>query len=102
MINLPYAVFVLGVNALVLGLLAFIDLEWPRPRPRLPLVYGGIQDSMFASFLVANLLTGAVNVLFQPLLIPAGAALFIMLLYTVVWTLPFAIFRAKGVALKFW
>jgi len=102
MCNLPYATFVLGVNALVMGLLAWIDLEWPRPRPPLPLVYGGIQDSMFATFLLANLLTGAVNVLLQPLLIPAGAALLIMFVYTLVFTLPFAICRYKGVVLKFW
>lgn len=102
MCNLPYAVFVLGVNALVLGLLAWIDLDWPRPRPQLPLVYGGIADSMFVSFLAANLLTGAVNMFFQPLLIPAGAAFLIMLCYTLVLTLPFAILRARGVVLKFW
>lgn len=102
MCNLPYVMFVLGVNAMVLGLLAWIDLVSLRPRPKLPLVYGGIQDSMFAAFMVANLLTGAVNLLLQPLLIPAGAAFFIMTVYTLVLTFPFAVMRHNGVIMKFW
>jgi len=102
MCNLPYATFVLGVNALVLGLLAFIDLHWPRPRPRLPLAYGGVQDSMLASFLAANLLTGVVNVFLQPLLIPAGAAFLMLIGYTFGWIAPFALLHSRGVAVKFW
>lgn len=102
MCNLPYAAFVLGIDALVLGLLAMVDLYWPWPRPPLPLVYGGVQDSMLVAFLLANLLTGAVNMLVQPLLMPCGAALAVMSLYSLLWAAPFGALRSAGVALKFW
>merc|ERR1711924_109356 len=69
MCNLSYAVLILSINALVLGLLALVDLCWPWHRPPIALAYGGGQDSMLVSFLVANLLTGAVNILLQPLMI---------------------------------
>mmetsp|Transcript_74914 Transcript_74914/g.231648 ORF Transcript_74914/g.231648 Transcript_74914/m.231648 type:complete len:116 (+) Transcript_74914:1104-1451(+) len=102
MCNLPYALLTLSVNALVLGSLASVDLLWPRPRPPLPLAYGGVQDSMLVVFLVANLLTGAVNLSVHSLLVPAWAAMLLMAGYSLAWTVPFGLLRAGGLALKFW
>jgi len=102
MCNLPYALLALSVNATVLGSLALVDLLLPRPRPPLPLTYGGVQDSMLIVFLVANLLTGAVNLSVHSLLVPQWAAMLIMAGYSLAWTVPFGLLRAAGVALKFW
>jgi len=102
MCNLPYALFVIGINALVLGLLALLDLRWPVPRVPMPSAYAGVQASMFATFLVANLCTGVINLAMQPLLVPAWAALAIMVLYSASWTLLFAVLHSKGLAFKFY
>mmetsp|Transcript_82311 Transcript_82311/g.245464 ORF Transcript_82311/g.245464 Transcript_82311/m.245464 type:complete len:327 (-) Transcript_82311:59-1039(-) len=102
MCNLPYALLALSINALVLGTLAAVDLLWPRPRPPLPLVYGGVQDSMLVVFLVANLLTGAVNLSVHSLLVPQGAAMTIMAGYSLAWAAPFGMLRAAGFTVKFW
>jgi len=100
--NLPYAGLTLGVNSLVLGLLAFTDLYWPWPRRPMPHVYGGVQESMLATFLLANLLTGAVNLSSRPLLIPSWAALLILAAYSFVWSGVVGVLHARGLALKFW
>jgi len=102
MCNLTYVVFVLGINTLVLSLLAWLDLMWPLPREMLTPAYGGVDASMFTTFLLANLCTGAVNLTLQPLLVPALPALLIMAVYTLAWTVPFSILHSRGIALKFW
>jgi len=102
MCNLPYAILVIGVDALVLGLLALVDLYWPWQRRPLPHVYGGVQESMLVAFLVANLLTGAVNVAAQPLLIPQWAALLILALQSFAWSTPLGMLHVRGIALKLW
>lgn len=102
MCNLPYAALVLGVDALVLGLLAALDLYWPWPRRPMPHVYGGVQDSMLAAFMAANLLTGAVNVTMQPLLMPAWAALLVLAGHSFALSVPLCLLHARGKALKFW
>lgn len=100
--NLPYVTFTLGVNALVLGSLAFLDLRWPVPRAPLVPAYAGVSESMFATFMVANLCTGLVNMTMQPLLVPSGSALLIMVLYSLCWMVPFGVLHSKGIAVKLW
>mmetsp|Transcript_34409 Transcript_34409/g.102212 ORF Transcript_34409/g.102212 Transcript_34409/m.102212 type:complete len:496 (-) Transcript_34409:77-1564(-) len=102
LVNLTYCVLIVGVDALVLGLLAFEDLYWPWQRRPLPLVYGGVQDSMLMAFLLANLLTGAVNVSMQPLLMPWWAALAVISAYSFVWSVLLGFLHSRGVVLKFW
>ncbi|CAE8635026.1 unnamed protein product [Polarella glacialis] len=102
MCNLPYVTFAISVNAWVLALLAFLDLWAGRPRARMSLTLGGIQDSMLAAFLAANIFTGAVNVSLQPLLVPFWPALAIMALYCLCWSVPFAVLNSCGRDLKFW
>mmetsp|Transcript_71964 Transcript_71964/g.188604 ORF Transcript_71964/g.188604 Transcript_71964/m.188604 type:complete len:493 (-) Transcript_71964:166-1644(-) len=102
MVNLTYCVLVIGVDALVLGLLALEDLFWPWQRRKLPLVYGGVQDSMLTAFLLANVLTGAVNVSMQPLLMPWWAALAVISSYAFAWSAPLGLLHSRGIALKFW
>jgi len=100
MCNLAYAVLVIGVDALVLGTLAFLDLYWPWTRRPLPHVYGGVQESMLVAFLLGNLLTGAVNVAAQPLLMPPWAALLTLAIYSFVLFVPLGVLRSRGKALK--
>jgi len=102
MCNLTYSVFIVGINALVLGSLAVLDLYWPWQRQPLPSIYGGVQDSLLATFLLANLLTGAINVTMQPLLMPPWAGHLVISVYSIAWSLPFSILRSRGIALKFW
>merc|ERR1711862_304696 len=99
--NLPYVVLILGLNALVLGSLAAVDLFWPLlPRLPLPDVYAGVQESMLVAFLLANLLTGLVNVSGQPLLMSSSGALLVMTLYSLSFLVPLGILQRRGVALK--
>lgn len=102
MCNLSYSVLIIGVNALVLGTLGLVDLCWLLPRPPVAPAYGGVQDSMLVAFLIANLLTGAVNVASQPLLVPCWAAMLVMMVYCLVWALPFSVLHSRSIALKFW
>lgn len=100
--NLPYAALILGVNALVLGLLAFTDLYWPWPRRPMPHVYGGVQESMLATFLLANILTGLINLSSRTLLMPSWAALLTVVLYSFLWSTAVGVSHARGFALKLW
>eukprot|EP00927_Polykrikos_kofoidii_P047771 TRINITY_DN42054_c0_g1_i1.p1 TRINITY_DN42054_c0_g1~~TRINITY_DN42054_c0_g1_i1.p1 ORF type:complete len:518 (-),score=31.18 TRINITY_DN42054_c0_g1_i1:262-1737(-) len=101
--NLPYAALILGTNALVLGLLAAVDLGWPVfPRLPMPVAYLAISDSMLTVFLAANLLTGLVNTISQPLFVPPAPAILCMLVYSFAWCVPFGVLRSRGVMLKFW
>merc|ERR1712150_350640 len=102
MCNMTYIVFVLGMSGLVLGLMAHLDLYWPWPRPELPHVYGGIQDSMLVTFLVSNLLTGAVNLTMQPLLMPPWVALLTISVCSWAWSALVGMLHRRGVVLKFW
>jgi len=103
MCNVSYVTFIMGINALVLALLALVDLYWPfAERASMPSAYGGVQDSMLVVFLLANLLTGAVNVSAQPLLVPAWASLLIMICYSFTWSAAISIVHSRSVVLKFW
>lgn len=100
MCNLPYVALILSVNCFVLGLLAAFDLICSRPRPSLPLFYKGAQDSMLTGFLLANLLTGLVNLSLQPLFVPPWGACLIMSTYSWAWSSAMALLASKPVAGK--
>uniref|UniRef100_A0A7S1A462 Uncharacterized protein n=1 Tax=Noctiluca scintillans TaxID=2966 RepID=A0A7S1A462_NOCSC len=100
--NLPYALLILSINSFVLATLALVDLSVSQPRPTLPLPYGGVQASMLATFIAANLMTGVVNLSTSPLLTPAWVGMFVLLVYSTAWTSLFAVAHAYGKPIKFW
>lgn len=100
--NLPYALLILSINSFVLATLALVDLSVSQPRPMLPLPYGGVQASMLATFIAANLMTGVVNLSTSPLLTPAWVGMFVLLVYSTAWTSLFAVAHAYGKPIKFW
>ena len=102
MCNLPYVLFILSLNCWVLALLACVDLLAGRPRTPMSPSLAGVQDSMLPVFLLANLLTGAVNVAFQPLMVPFWPAIAVMWIYSLLWSVPAALLRLKKTKLKFW
>lgn len=85
--NLPYVLACIGYLCWGVGILGFIDLYWHWPRSPMPLVYSGILSSMAEFFLAANLLTGLINVVFQPLIMPAWAALLTLTVYSFIWSM---------------
>lgn len=102
MCNLPYVSFIVSLNAWVLALLGSVDLLAGRPRTAMSLSVAGVSDSMLPVFLFANLLTGAVNLVLQPLLVPFWPAVAVMFSYCLVWSVPAAMLRLKKKKLKFW
>eukprot|EP00405_Crypthecodinium_cohnii_P034367 CAMPEP_0206529376 /NCGR_PEP_ID=MMETSP0325_2-20121206/2564_1 /ASSEMBLY_ACC=CAM_ASM_000347 /TAXON_ID=2866 /ORGANISM="Crypthecodinium cohnii, Strain Seligo" /LENGTH=494 /DNA_ID=CAMNT_0054025279 /DNA_START=118 /DNA_END=1602 /DNA_ORIENTATION=+ len=100
MCNLTYCTFVIGVNALVLGTLALVDLFWPWPRRPLPVVYQAIEESKLIVFLGSNLLTGLTNLVLQPLVLPSTVALSYLSLYSFLFSMPLAYLHERGKVLK--
>lgn len=95
MCNLPYVLFTVSLNAWVLALLGSVDLLAGRPRTAMSLSVAGVQDSMLPVFLFANLLTGAVNLLLQPLMVPFWPAMAVMFGYCLLWSVPAAMLRLQ-------
>jgi len=65
-------------------------------------ILDGVQKNMLAIFLLANQLTGMVNVTMQTLLQPPATAFAILVLYCIVWSGVSYALACRHVALKFW
>ena len=97
----------------MLGVLRAIDKamnyvgKYPRSskllRMPLPQLVKGIEESMLVVFLVANLLTGLINMTLRPLLRPQWPdGVVILGGYCLVWMLFSFALAGSGAKLKFW
>merc|ERR1712194_593635 len=100
MCNLTYVILSMGGNALTLGILATADLKVPWVRRPMPFAYLGVQESMLATFLLANVLTGFTNLVLQPLVVPCWGALLALSIYTFAWSWLIGFLQRRGITLK--
>lgn len=98
MCNLTYVTFVLAVNLEGLGIALLSDFI---PRAKQLLLEEVFNENMLATFLLANVLTGLVNLTMDTLFAPAAAAYAALLLYLVLLVVGMSILKALKVKIKF-
>jgi glucosaminylphosphatidylinositol acyltransferase len=101
LVNLPYVLWAASHNVLVVGLLLAVDALAPIPATSLTLK--AVNRNQLAFFLMANLMTGAVNLHMRTLYAPSSTAFVILLGYMFSLCLVFALLDCVfNVSLKFW
>ncbi|KAJ2686831.1 Glucosaminyl phosphatidylinositol (GlcN-PI) nositol acylation protein [Coemansia spiralis] len=110
--NAPYCFWVAGFNSAMLWLYMLIeeDVDSKLPpemaragRPKgydMPAIVEAVNINSLTTFLVANLLTGSVNMLFETLLCGSVAAYSILAGYTLLFMLPALLMYRSGVRLR--
>lgn len=79
-----------------------IKLDEEAPHEYGPIVLKAINTNGLVFFLVANLLTGLVNILFQTMLLDDLTSVLILVLYMLVLCTFQTVFYIYGIRLKFW
>lgn len=98
--NLPYVLFVIGYNLPIIAGLLAVDLAVGFPPQ--PILYDTINRNQLVLFLLANVMTGAVNMSMRTLW--AGGAVGFAVLCTymgVLCAVAYAL-HARNITLKFW
>ncbi|KAJ2338081.1 Glucosaminyl phosphatidylinositol (GlcN-PI) nositol acylation protein, partial [Coemansia sp. RSA 2671] len=110
--NAPYCFWVAGFNSAMIWLYMLIeeDVDSKLPpemaragRPKgydMPAIVEAVNINSLTTFLVANLLTGSVNMLFETLLCGSVAAYSILAGYTLLFMLPALLMYRSGVRLR--
>ncbi|KAJ1773261.1 Glucosaminyl phosphatidylinositol (GlcN-PI) nositol acylation protein [Coemansia sp. RSA 1843] len=110
--NAPYCFWVAGFNSAMIWLFMLIeeDIDSKLPpslsrsgRPvgyDVPKILDAVNKNSLTTFLVANLLTGSVNMLFETLLCGVAEAYGILVAYTVLFLLPALIMDKMGVRIR--
>ncbi|KAG6633668.1 uncharacterized protein At4g17910 isoform X3 [Carya illinoinensis] len=99
MCNLPYVTMVLALNLQVLSVLTLSDYI---PGSKTSILEQAFNRNLLGSFLLANVLTGLVNLSVDTLSASSVAALFILVLYASVLTIVVGIADFCCIRLKFW
>ncbi|XP_027347432.1 uncharacterized protein At4g17910 [Abrus precatorius] len=97
--NLPYVTMVLADNLQLLSILMMADLV---PGSKTSLLEEAFNQNLLATFLLANVLTGLVNLSVDTLSVSSIAALFILLVYAYILSIVIGIANYFGIKLKFW
>ncbi|CAI9096437.1 OLC1v1032588C1 [Oldenlandia corymbosa var. corymbosa] len=99
MCNLAYVALVLAINLQVLAMLTLSDLI---PGSRISLLEEAFNQNLLASFLLANVLTGLVNLSVNTLFVSSTTALAILLAYAFILCASVGCAYFYGLKLKFW
>ncbi|KAJ6703934.1 PHOSPHATIDYLINOSITOL-GLYCAN BIOSYNTHESIS CLASS W PROTEIN [Salix viminalis] len=99
MCNLAYVTLVLAQNLQVLAILMLSDFN---AGSKISALEEALNRNLLGSFLLANLLTGLVNLYVDTLFIPSLSALAILLAYAYCLSIITGIAGFYGVKLKFW
>ncbi|XP_019446999.1 PREDICTED: uncharacterized protein At4g17910 [Lupinus angustifolius] len=99
MCNLPYVTLVVADNLQLISILMLADLVPGRKTSILEEAYN---RNLLATFLLANILTGLVNLSIDTLSVSSFAALSVMLIYTYILSTVIGIADYFGMKLKFW
>lgn len=97
MCNLAYVLFTLAINLEGLGVLVLSELI---PRGKQLLLEEIFTENMLATFLLANVLTGLVNLNVDTIFAPAGVAYGILLLYLLVLVAGMGLLKALNLKIK--
>ncbi|KAJ1799549.1 Glucosaminyl phosphatidylinositol (GlcN-PI) nositol acylation protein [Coemansia sp. RSA 2399] len=110
--NAPYCFWVAGFNSAMLWLFMLIeedvDSKLPPPLSRsgrpegydVPAILDAVNKNSLTTFLVANLLTGSVNMLFETLLCGVAEAYGILVAYTALFMLPALVMDKLGIRVR--
>lgn len=99
MCNLAYVTLVLAQNLQVLGILM---LSGYVAGNETTVLEEAINNNLLAAFLLANLLTGLVNLSVDTLSTSSISALFILLVYAFILSIAMGLAKFNGIRLKFW
>ncbi|XP_031098352.1 uncharacterized protein At4g17910 isoform X2 [Ipomoea triloba] len=99
MCNLAYVTLVLAQNLQVLGIIMLSDYI---PRHKLSALEEAFDQNLLASFLLANVLTGLVNLSVDTLFVSSVSALAILQVYAFVLSLAVGFAKFYGIKFKFW
>ncbi|KAI8030971.1 Uncharacterized protein LOK49_LG01G01493 [Camellia lanceoleosa] len=97
--NMAYVTFVLAQN---LQVLAILMLSYYIPGHKISVLEEAFNRNQLASFLLANLLTGLVNLFVDTLFASSVSALAILVVYTFILSLVVGFADFYGIKLKFW
>ncbi|KAK7360838.1 hypothetical protein VNO77_02853 [Canavalia gladiata] len=97
--NLPYVTIVLADNLQLLAILMMADLV---PGNKTSILEEAFNRNLLATFLLANILTGLVNLSVDTLSASSFTALFILLVYAYSLSIVIGIADYFGMKLKFW
>ncbi|XP_058747683.1 uncharacterized protein At4g17910 isoform X2 [Vicia villosa] len=97
--NLPYVTLVVADNLQLLSILTLADLI---PGIKTSVLEEAFNRNLLATFLLANLLTGLVNLSVDTLSASSTTALFILLLYSYILSIVIGIADYFDMKLKFW
>ncbi|XP_039687241.1 uncharacterized protein At4g17910 [Medicago truncatula] len=97
--NLPYVTMVLADNLQLLSILTLADLI---PGSKTTVLEEAFNRNLLATFLLANLLTGLVNLSIDTLSASSTISVFIVLVYAYILSTVIGIADYFGIKLKFW
>lgn len=97
--NLAYVTFLIASNIQALAIIMLSDYI---PGSKISVLEEAFNVNMLAVFLVANLLTGFVNLSMNTLSVTTGTALGILIVYGLIVSLITGIIHFCGFKLKFW
>ncbi|KAG5001504.1 hypothetical protein AAZX31_08G263300 [Glycine max] len=97
--NLPYVTMVVADNLQLLSILMLADLV---PGSKTSILEEAFNRNLLATFLLANILTGLVNLSVDTLSASSITAFFILLVYAYVLSIVIGIADYFGIKLKFW
>ncbi|WVZ24221.1 hypothetical protein V8G54_002765 [Vigna mungo] len=97
--NLPYVTMVLADNLQLLSVLMLADLV---PGRKTSVLEEAFSRNLLATFLLANILTGLVNLSVDTLSASSMKALIILLVYAYILSIVIGIVDYFGIKLKFW
>ncbi|XP_027921855.1 uncharacterized protein At4g17910 isoform X1 [Vigna unguiculata] len=97
--NLPYVTMVLADNLQLLSVLMLADLV---PGRKTSVLEEAFSRNLLATFLLANILTGLVNLSVDTLSASSIKALIILLVYAYILSIVIGILDYFGIKLKFW
>ncbi|KAG8634201.1 hypothetical protein MANES_17G017708v8 [Manihot esculenta] len=99
MCNMAYVTLVLAQNFQVLAILMLSDFI---SGSKISILEEAFDRNLLGTFLLANVLTGLVNISVDTLFVTSLTALFILLVYAYVLSIITGILHFYGVRLKFW
>ncbi|KAL6985762.1 hypothetical protein U1Q18_019135 [Sarracenia purpurea var. burkii] len=99
MCNVAYVTFVLAQNLQVLAIIMLSDY---MPGHRISVLEEAFNRNLLASFLLANVLTGLVNLFVETLFTSSFSALTILVVYSFVLSILVGFADFYNIKLKFW
>ncbi|XP_058189780.1 uncharacterized protein At4g17910 isoform X2 [Rhododendron vialii] len=97
--NVAYVTFVLAQNLQVLAILMLSDYI---PGHKISVLEEAFNQNLLASFLLANVLTGVVNLFIETLFASSASALAVLVVYAFVLFLLVGLANFYGIKSKFW